>query len=111
MGIYVYSGSVEVNGQLVDGQTVAVLDADSTARGFELVAKDGPSSVMLFSGAKIRQPIAWHGPIVMNTDAEIQETFRAIRTGKFPPIRVPWDYRRIAASLKSTSNSHDPSLL
>lgn len=60
-------------------------------------AKDDNTGVMLFAGKKLKEPIAWHGPIVMNTQEQIGETMYELRTGAFPPKRVDWDYRRIAA--------------
>lgn len=38
---------------------------------------------MLFSGKPLREPIAWGGPIVMNTDEELDEAFRELRLGTF----------------------------
>lgn len=53
---------------------------------------------MLFSGRRLSEPIAWHGPIVMNSQKQISDTFAELRRGTFPPKRVPWDYRRAAAT-------------
>jgi hypothetical protein len=52
---------------------------------------------MLFAGKALRQPIAWRGPIVMNTQEELASTFMELRSGKFPPVRTPFDYRRLSA--------------
>ena len=38
---------------------------------------------LLISGAPLREPVAWHGPIVMNTRAELQEAFRELNSGRF----------------------------
>lgn len=97
--LYVYEGAATVNGEKVVGpQGVAVFDSTSDdARNFTLaVAADAqPVSAILFSGRRINEPIAWYGPIVMNTQAEIQKTFQELRAGAFPPVRVPWDYHYI----------------
>ena len=37
------------------------------------------------------------GPIVMNTQEEVQQTIKEIRAGRFPPKRVAWDYKRLAS--------------
>ena len=40
--------------------------------------------------------VAWHGPFVMTTDEEIRKTIADYRSGNFPPVRVPWDYKRLS---------------
>ena len=38
---------------------------------------------LLISGAPVHKPIAWHGPIVMNTDEELQEAFADLHNDMF----------------------------
>lgn len=38
---------------------------------------------LFISGKPLNEPIAWYGPIVMNTEAELQEAFRELREGGF----------------------------
>ena len=38
---------------------------------------------LLISGKPIREPVAWYGPIVMNTDEELQLAFEEYRNGTF----------------------------
>lgn len=38
---------------------------------------------LLIAGAPLNEPIAWHGPIVMNTDAELREAFSELNDGTF----------------------------
>ena len=53
--------------------------------GDEVEVTSGEQGVrfLLVSGAPLREPVAWHGPIVMNTRAELQEAFRELNAGQF----------------------------
>ncbi|MFG6530562.1 MULTISPECIES: pirin family protein [unclassified Sulfitobacter] len=53
--------------------------------GDEVTVQAGEEGVrfLLISGAPIEEPVAWHGPIVMNTRAEIQQAMRDLNNGTF----------------------------
>ena len=53
--------------------------------GDEVTVQAGEEGVrfLLISGAPIEEPVAWHGPIVMNTRAELEQAFAELRNGKF----------------------------
>ena len=53
--------------------------------GDEVVVQAGDSGIrfLLVSGTPIEEPVAWYGPIVMNTQAELQQAFDEIRAGTF----------------------------
>lgn len=53
--------------------------------GDEVTVQAGPEGIrfLLISGAPINEPVAWHGPIVMNTKAELQKAFAELRNGTF----------------------------
>ncbi|MFX0045128.1 MAG: pirin family protein [Candidatus Hermodarchaeota archaeon] len=44
---------------------------------------DVPVRFLLVSGNPIREPVAWRGPIVMNTDEELRVAFEEYRQGTF----------------------------
>lgn len=75
----------------VKGQEVNIRDmsGDRTlvkfGTGDEVTVQAGPDGIrfLLISGAPIEEPVAWHGPIVMNTQAEIQQAMRDLRNGTF----------------------------
>jgi redox-sensitive bicupin YhaK (pirin superfamily) len=45
--------------------------------------EDEPVRFLLISGKPIGEPIAWQGPIVMNTQEELKQAFDAYRNGTF----------------------------
>lgn len=75
----------------VQGQEVNIRDlsGDRTlvrfGTGDEVTVTAGPKGIrfLLVSGAPIQEPVAWHGPIVMNTQAEIRQAMADLRNGTF----------------------------
>jgi quercetin 2,3-dioxygenase len=53
--------------------------------GDEVVVQSGESGArfLLVSGAPIQEPVAWHGPIVMNTREELMTAVRELQAGTF----------------------------
>ena len=54
-------------------------------RGDELVIDAGEHGIrfLLVSGRPIEEPVAWHGPIVMNTQAQLRQAFDELEHGTF----------------------------
>ena len=54
-------------------------------RGDEITVEAGDRGLrfLLVSGTPIEEPVAWHGPIVMNTERELQQAFAELRQGTF----------------------------
>jgi quercetin 2,3-dioxygenase len=54
-------------------------------RGDEVVVHAGDEGIrfLLVSGKPIEEPVAWYGPIVMNTEEELQQAFEELRAGTF----------------------------
>jgi len=77
--------------EIVDGEEVLVREAVGNCSlvvfdsGDEVVVQAGPQGLrfLLVSGRPIREPVAWHGPIVMNTQTEIRQAMRDLRDGTF----------------------------
>jgi redox-sensitive bicupin YhaK (pirin superfamily) len=54
-------------------------------RGDEVVVQAGEAGVrfLLVSGTPIAEPVAWYGPIVMNTEDELRQAYAELRDGTF----------------------------
>ena len=54
-------------------------------RGDEVVVQSGEEGIrfLLVSGRPIEEPVAWYGPIVMNTREELQQAVSELRSGTF----------------------------
>jgi redox-sensitive bicupin YhaK (pirin superfamily) len=53
--------------------------------GDEVVVEAGQNGIrfLLVSGKPIEEPVAWQGPIVMNTNDELRQAFRELHNGTF----------------------------
>ena len=80
----------EINGQdafirdRTGNRTLVLFDT-----GDEIVVetREEPVRFLLISGKAIKEPVAWHGPIVMNTKEEIRQALKELNDGSF--IRKP----------------------
>ena len=54
-------------------------------RGDEVTVQAGEHGIrfLLVSGRPLREPVAWYGPIVMNTEAELRQAYAELRDGTF----------------------------
>ena len=53
--------------------------------GDEIMVQAGPDGIrfLLVSGRPLVEPVAWRGPIVMNTEEELRQAFAELRQGTF----------------------------
>jgi hypothetical protein len=54
-------------------------------RGDEVTVQAGPEGIrfLLVSGKPLQEPVAWYGPIVMNTQEELREAISDLKKGTF----------------------------
>lgn len=73
-------GSETVSWEPAGDRSLVVFD-----RGDEVVVQAGENGIrfLLVSGKPIEEPVAWYGPIVMNSQAEIQQAVAELRNGTF----------------------------
>jgi len=53
--------------------------------GDEIVVRAGEEGIrfLLVSGKPLEEPVAWRGPIVMNTQEQLDQAWRELRNGTF----------------------------
>ena len=67
-------------GQEADNRSLVLFDT-----GDEVTVQAGDQGIrfLLVSGRPIQEPVAWYGPIVMNTQEELQQAFAEYQAGTF----------------------------
>ena len=79
--VFLIEGDAVVADRPVPVKTAVLL---SGGEGVDLAAPAGASArIIFYSGKALREPIAWGGPIVMNTKAELHHAFAELREGTF----------------------------
>jgi redox-sensitive bicupin YhaK (pirin superfamily) len=68
------------SGPLADNRSLVLFD-----RGDEIEVQAGEDGIrfLLVSGKPLEEPVAWHGPIVMNTQEELRQAFEQLERGTF----------------------------
>ena len=79
--IYTFRGAVSVADVNVPSARMAILANTPGADGVQIQALEA-SRVLLIAAQPLNEPIAQHGPFVMNTQAEINEAIRDFHAGR-----------------------------
>ena len=81
--LYTIEGKLEVtDGLRVDPSRLVIFSPEGNA--FQVkTGTESPARFLVVSGAPIKEPIARHGPFVMNTREEILQCFADIYSGRF----------------------------
>jgi len=76
----VVGGGNEAPATQVGNRTLVLFD-----RGDEVMVEAGEKGMrfLLVSGKPLEEPVAWHGPIVMNTQEQLKQAFEEYRDGTF----------------------------
>ena len=79
-----------VRTEATDGSDAITYDARNHSlvlfdHGDEIVVQAGDEGIrfLLVSGRPLEEPVAWYGPIVMNTQAELRQAFSELQAGTF----------------------------
>ncbi|GGZ25035.1 pirin family protein [Asticcacaulis endophyticus] len=78
--VYVFDGAVEIDHTVVTKGQAAVLTA---GQSLVLTAGSDGARALVVTGKPLKEPIARHGPFVMNTPQEIHQAFADYQSGKF----------------------------
>ena len=66
--------------ELIGNRSLILFDS-----GDEITVRAGETGIrfLLVSGRPLEEPVAWRGPIVMNTEAELQRAYAELHNGSF----------------------------
>ena len=89
--LHFFAGSgLRVDGRTIDNPSAARVHAD---RPVPIEATTAPVEILLLQGRPLSEPVAQHGPFVMNTRAELEQAFsdyRRTQFGGWPfPVNAP----------------------
>ena len=78
--IYVIGGAGQTGGEAIENGKLVLY-----AAGEQLAVSAGeePLRFLLLTGKPLKEPVAWRGPIVMNTEAELETAFQEYQEGTF----------------------------
>ena len=76
-----------MGGKLISEKTAAKLGAGDRVL---LEIKESRAEILIYASKRLDEPVAWYGPIVMNTQDEIRQAFEDLNAGAF--IKERADY-------------------
>ena len=78
--VFTLLGDIDINGEHIEEKTAVKL-----TEGDSLTIKNGDedAQVLYINSRRLNEPIAWAGPIVMNTQEEVQKAFSELRSNTF----------------------------
>lgn len=85
--LFTLIGDIEVDGQHIEEKTaVKLTEGDS----FTIKNGDKPAQVLYIASKALNEPVAWAGPIVMNTEDEVKQAFVDLRNNTFVKTKVDY---------------------
>ncbi len=81
--LFVLHGAIQIDGQTASAAELAVMERAGSRLEFD-VAED--TTLLLLNGEPLNEPIAGHGPFVMNTREEIVQAINDYNSGHFGQI-------------------------
>lgn len=78
--IFTLLGEAYIGDELIKEKTAVKLTEGDNV---EIKTKDKKAQILFISSERLDEPVAWGGPIVMNTKEELQKAFNDLRQGTF----------------------------
>jgi redox-sensitive bicupin YhaK (pirin superfamily) len=85
--VFTLLGDAYIGGDLVKEKTAAKL---SSGDQVEIKATDEKAQVLFISSKRLDEPVAWGGPIVMNTKEELNKAFDDLKKGTFLQDKIAY---------------------
>ena len=79
--LYLYEGEIVYGSdeQKIETGSMLIFGEGETIK----LKSDGLSAFIIFAGKPLNEPVAWRGPIVMNSEYELDTAFRELKEGSF----------------------------
>lgn len=85
--LFTLLGNVYISGEWVKEKTAVKLTIGDQV---EIKTTDEKAQVLFISSKRLDEPVAWGGPIVMNTREELNEAFDDLRKGTFLQDKITY---------------------
>lgn len=85
--VFTLLGDAYIGGDLVKEKTAVKLTSGDT---IEIKATNEKSQVLFISSKRLDEPVAWGGPIVMNTKEELNKAFDDLEKGTFMQNKISY---------------------
>lgn len=79
--VFLIVGDAVIDGREIPEKTAVLFGEGNGIR--VSAAPEAPCRFLFFSGRPLGEPVAWGGPIVMNTDEELETAFAELESGQF----------------------------
>lgn len=86
--IFTLLGEISIGEELVKEKTAVKL---STGNKVQIKCQSKNAQVLFISSSALKEPIAWGGPIVMNTKTQLQQAFADLDQGTFLQKEMSYD--------------------
>jgi quercetin 2,3-dioxygenase len=85
--LYVITGSLALHEGASLAEQGSIILYERIGDTMSVTARTSGTRFLLISGNPLNEPVAWRGPIVMNTEAELAVAFAELQTGDFVKIK------------------------